>query len=345
MKVKILIWILAMLLFNPMDSYLAAQVVTEKNYKLEENVTWGEPEETPLSLDIYTPDQAGDQLLPVLIIYHGGGWLINDKSIMNDMASYIANTGKYVVCNVDYRLLTANDNTVTLNEIVEDAMGALLWVKENIVKYSGDPEKIAVTGDSAGGQLASLVVNGSYHLGLERFNNNSTEYYPSYLPAGKNIENLQARDLKVQAVLLSYPAVDLYAAALNGFESPENPFWAMGNGEARGMFGPGIDAMSHPHFYKMVSPIYTVPDSYTHKLPPHFVQVGTQDNVTPPFMVQRYVDSLEINGQDVIYWMHKDRGHAYLDSGSNEVLNVNFRDDAIPAIERMLDFMDSVFYN
>jgi hypothetical protein len=54
-------------------------------------------------------------------MFHGGGWLINDKSIMDQAAKYMASNGEYVVCNVDYRLLGDQGNTVTLNEIVNDA--------------------------------------------------------------------------------------------------------------------------------------------------------------------------------------------------------------------------------
>src|SRR5690606_38931863 len=104
------------------------------NYTLHHDVMWAEPKGHSLTMDIYTPNN-GKTNYPVLIIYHGGGWLINDKSIMDEMSQYIASNSNYVVCNVDYRLLTANDNTTTMNEIIEDAMGAVLWVKEHITKY------------------------------------------------------------------------------------------------------------------------------------------------------------------------------------------------------------------
>jgi acetyl esterase/lipase len=48
---------------------------------------------------------------------------------------------------------------VTLNQIVEDAFGAVLWVKDNVGHYRGDPSRIAVTGDSAGGHLSAMIVN------------------------------------------------------------------------------------------------------------------------------------------------------------------------------------------
>ena len=71
----------------------------------------------------------------MLVIWHGGGWLINNETIMDDMASYVATKGEYVVCNVNYRLLGDLENTVTLNSIVEDVFGSLLWIKHHIEQY------------------------------------------------------------------------------------------------------------------------------------------------------------------------------------------------------------------
>ena len=91
-------------------------------------------------MDIYTP-RKGEESYPILVIYHGGGWLINDKSIMDQMSKYLATNSKYVICNVNYRLLSDNDNTITLNQTIEDAFGAILWIKDNIADYKGDKTK------------------------------------------------------------------------------------------------------------------------------------------------------------------------------------------------------------
>ena len=128
-----------------------------EQYDLVKDIIWASPEGFDLTLDIYSPKS--EEKLPVLIIYHGGGWLINDKSIMDQMSQYIATNSKYVVCNVNYRLLSDKENSISMHEIVEDAFGALLWVNENIHKYNGDNSKIAVTGDSAGAHLAAMIVN------------------------------------------------------------------------------------------------------------------------------------------------------------------------------------------
>ena len=105
-----------------------------EQYDLVKDIIWASPEGFDLTLDIYSPKS--EEKLPVLIIYHGGGWLINDKSIMDQMSQYIATNSQYVVCNVNYRLLSDKENSISLHEIVEDAFGALLWVNENIHKYN-----------------------------------------------------------------------------------------------------------------------------------------------------------------------------------------------------------------
>jgi acetyl esterase len=116
------------------------------------DILWASPKGFNLTMDIYTPT-TGKASYPVIIMFHGGGWLINNKNIMTQSAAYLATNGEYVVCNVNYRLLGDLNNTVKMNEIVEDAFGAVLWVKDNISTYKGDATKIIVTGDSAGGQL------------------------------------------------------------------------------------------------------------------------------------------------------------------------------------------------
>ena len=106
------------------------------NYVLAEDVVWSSPKGMDLTLDIYTP-KSSRSTNPVLIIFHGGGWLMNDNSIMDQMSQYLATNSEYVICNVNYRLLSDLDNTVALNEIVEDAFGARFMDQRKHCKVQG----------------------------------------------------------------------------------------------------------------------------------------------------------------------------------------------------------------
>ena len=159
------------------------------NYVLAEDVVWSSPEGIDLTLDIYTPNSS-KSTNPVLIIFHGGGWLINDNSIMDQMSQYLATNSEYVICNVNYRLLSDLNNKVTLDEIIEDAFGAVLWVKNNIEKYGGDKTKIAVTGDSAGAHLSAMIVNSGKALSSKDNYEESLKFNPTWLPPNKTAEQI-----------------------------------------------------------------------------------------------------------------------------------------------------------
>ncbi len=314
-------------------------------YSVSRDVLWASPDGFDLTMDIYTPNSGADSY-PVVIIYHGGGWLINDKSIMDQMAKYLATNSDYVICNVNYRLLVDNDNTVTLNQIVEDAFGAVLWVKDNISKYRGDKTQVAVTGDSAGGHLSAMILNRGDRLISGKYSEQSLGFNPSYLPAGKTAEQVaQHQGLDVQAAILSYGSYDLYQGSLQGFESIKNPFWLMGGVLARGLFGGEFNAEDNPSLYKAVSPIYNIPNSVERELPPQLLTVGSEDFIMTPASVKNYMAKLKAAGHSVQYWEHEGRGHAFLDSGSGSLLSDGFEINAPPALDVMIAFLNRVFYS
>lgn len=314
--------------------------------KVYREIEWSSPEGFPLTMDIHVP-QTGKESYPVLVIYHGGGWLVNDQSIMEEPSAYISGHGEYIVCNVNYRLLGDNNNTTRMNDIIEDVFGALLWIKENIADYGGNPNNVAVTGDSAGGHLASSILNMGRNLGTGEFSPENLKFHPTYIPNGLTIEEIIKKDmLKVQAAIISYGAFDIYESAKNGnFESKENAFWSFANAEARGLFGPDYSVGQNPELYKAVSPLYNIPEASEYKLPPQLFTVGSEDNLTTPESVKAYVEKLKAAGQQAELWIYEGRPHAFLDSGSNEFLGTSFEKDAIQAIERMKEFLNGVFYS
>lgn len=323
---------------------LAVSAQKLNKYTLAENVLWASPGDFDLTMDIYTPDTGKDSY-PVLIIFHGGGWLINNKSIMNDLSKYVVEHGEYVVCNVNYRLLGDQHNTVTMNQIVEDALGAVVWVQNNIQEYKGNPKKVAVTGDSAGGHLAEMVLIGGFNLSDTGFEQPPYGFKPTYLPEGVTCKELMKRGgIQVQGAVISYGAFDIYANALGGYEKPSNFFWQMGGAEARSLFGGIVTPENNPGFYKIVSPIHNIPLAYERSLPPQLFTVGSKDNLTTPESIKDYVDRLHEAGHKVEYWVHEGRPHAFMDSGSNEYLNISWEADGVPAMPKVMGFLDKVFY-
>ncbi|MCM1505459.1 MAG: alpha/beta hydrolase fold domain-containing protein, partial [Muribaculum sp.] len=109
-----------------------------------------------MHVDIFRPDD--DKVYPALLMVHGGGWNSGDKSLQVPIAQQIASHG-YVTIPVEYRLIPEAVYPAGLH----DLKTAVRWVRANADKYGIDPDKIAISGCSAGAQLATLigVTNGS----------------------------------------------------------------------------------------------------------------------------------------------------------------------------------------
>ncbi|RZA04533.1 MAG: alpha/beta hydrolase [Moraxellaceae bacterium] len=311
-------------------------------FKVHKDILWASPKNFPLTADIYVP-QTGKKNYPVLVIYHGGGWLINTNAIMNSMSEYIASHSDIIVANMNYRVMPSNNNTTTMNEIVEDVFGGVLWVKDNIAHYGGDPKRVAVTGDSAGGHLTAMLLMSGRKLESDGFAGKTLGFNPTYLPAGNTAEKIAKKDgLKIQAAVISYGAFDLYETVKNGFETPSNFFWKFAKAEPRGLFGSNVNLDKNPDYYKAVSPIYNIPKRSQYKLPPQFVHVGSNDKLTTPELVKNYVDALKKAGQPVEHKVYTGPNHAFLDGGTNDDLGNKFERDAPQALDDIISFLNKV---
>lgn len=100
---------------------------------------------------VYRPSD--DQELPVVIFYHGGGWVLCDLDSHDALARQIARQANCVVVSVDYRRAPECKFPVPL----EDAYSAICWVAENATTLGLDSTRLVVAGDSAGGNLAAAV--------------------------------------------------------------------------------------------------------------------------------------------------------------------------------------------
>lgn len=100
---------------------------------------------------VYTP--GGDGPFPILVEYHGGGWVVGDLEAQDFDCRAIANAARCVVVSVDYRLAPEHKFPVP----AEDAYQAACWVADNSLLLGGNGGSIAVGGASAGANLATVV--------------------------------------------------------------------------------------------------------------------------------------------------------------------------------------------
>jgi len=100
---------------------------------------------------LYTP--AGNAPFPALVYYHGGGWVLGSIESHDGVCRTLANAAGCAVVSVDYRLAPEHKFPAA----AEDAYAALQWVATNAHDMDVDPARIAIGGDSAGGNLTAVV--------------------------------------------------------------------------------------------------------------------------------------------------------------------------------------------
>jgi acetyl esterase len=117
---------------------------------------------------VYRPLDAGPEPLAVAAFFHGGGWVVCGLDSHDGMCRAISNASGCVVMAVDYRL--APEHRFPAG--VEDAYAAVSWLADHAAEIGGDPSRLAVVGDSAGGNVAAVVAlmardRGGPALGLQ----------------------------------------------------------------------------------------------------------------------------------------------------------------------------------
>jgi acetyl esterase len=104
-----------------------------------------------ITVRVYSP--AGHGPHPVLVFYHGGGWVIGDLYTHDGLCRSIVNAAGCAVASVDYRLAPEFKYPVA----VDDSYAGLKWVVASAARLGLDPARVAVGGDSAGGNLAAAM--------------------------------------------------------------------------------------------------------------------------------------------------------------------------------------------
>ncbi len=291
------------------------------NIKVIHDVVYAKPGVKTLKYDVYAPKGADN--LPCIVIIHGGGWSSNNEDIMRGLARELTKRNEFVVFSIDYRWinnLDGDEEPNYMHHLIEDVFGAIAHIQQNAKKYGGDPTRIAVTGDSAGGHLSESAATLSTMIGDRGFGEQTGvyEYLPTYIPKGKTVDQVREEILTaIKAVAPSYGPS--HASEFKMFiQQTDETYW---------------DA---------VSPSKHVPNVKERALP-HFIVRGTEDPLINHEMVQGYVDILEEAGQYVEYVQVDGAGHAFFDWKPDATTRATFIKFGISHASMMREFFLDVF--
>lgn len=142
-------WI-AVTLFLWSCVHIAPACAADPKLSVQRNLVFHEVDGEKLQADLYRPDD--DEVRPIVVLIHGGGWATGDKWNMADHARELARAG-FVVLNINYRLAPKHKFPAQ----VDDCRAALKWVAQEAAQHRIDPNRIGVYGYSAGAHLAALI--------------------------------------------------------------------------------------------------------------------------------------------------------------------------------------------
>jgi acetyl esterase len=136
----------------------------------------------PIPVRIYTPEGAGP--FPILVYFHGGGWVVCSIETHDAWCRHITNSIGCVVVSVNYRQAPEHPFPAA----VDDAFAAVQWAATHGASFNGDSSRLAVAGDSAGGNLAAAVAlitrdQGGPKLAYQVLITPATDYYDLEQPA------------------------------------------------------------------------------------------------------------------------------------------------------------------
>jgi acetyl esterase len=297
-------------------SFIEQSAVSHIN--VTDDVVYAKPGVKALKYDVFSPK--GARNLPCIVIIHGGGWNANDEDIMRGLARELTKGGRFVVFSIDYRWLGKADGDATSNtmaNLIEDAFGAIAHIMEHAKEYGGDPTRIGLTGDSAGGHLsaaASLMTN---MIGSRGFGKTPGvfEFMPSYLPKNKSVDQLRTEMLSsIKAAAPSY-----------------------------GVFGPTMLKGFSAEDADAVAPLDHIPTASDRSVP-LFLTRGTKDPLISNASVTEFVDALVKAGQRVEYVQVGGASHAFFDWKPDARTKATFAQYGVYYAAEMKAFFASVLY-
>ncbi|MDX1505214.1 MAG: alpha/beta hydrolase [Spongiibacter sp.] len=242
-----------------------------------QNIPYCDATGSPLHVDIYQRRDCPKNA-PVLFQIHGGAWLQNLGSKEQQalpLMRRLALEG-WVCVSVQYRL----SPKATFPDHIIDCKKALVWVKENIHRYGGNPEFIVATGGSAGGHLSSLLALSA----------NAPEFQPGF----------EQMDTRVQGCVPIYGVYD--------FTNSENQRGDSGLEKMVADKVLKITRSENPGLWRQASPLYWVNE----QAPPFLLIHGEADTLVPVEESRLlYAKLKEVSHQPVAYAELPDAQHAF----------------------------------
>lgn len=225
----------------------------------------------------YPRHRDGESPKPVLFQIHGGGWTVGRKDdgqaipLMNHMAKR-----GWICVATSYRL----SPSATFPDHIVDCKQALVWIKEHITDYGGDPNFIVVTGGSAGGHLSSLVA----------LSDGFAEFQPGF----------EDKDTSVQAAVPFYGIYD--------FTDESNHYPHEGVLELLEESMMKLSLHTSEDAYRKASPLHHVSERAPHM----FVIQGEKDSLVPVAGAPEFVEKLkDVSKNKVVYLQLEDAQHAF----------------------------------
>jgi acetyl esterase len=159
----------------------------------------------PLPSRLYIPPlPSPTAAAPLLVYYHGGGWVIGDLDMYDGVCRLLASASGCMVLSVGYRLAPEHPFPAA----VEDAFAAFKWSVANAAELGADPKRIGVGGDSAGGNMAAVVsrmaVEGGGAVPAMQL---------LFYPVTDSIEDTRSRLLFAEGYILTKADMDEFEAA------------------------------------------------------------------------------------------------------------------------------------
>jgi len=245
-----------------------------------DGIVYGERHGNPLTMDLIRPPKPNGIAVAVMV---SGGWKSGapGETPVPLVAPLLrAGYTVFAICHL-------SQPEATVMEIIEDAHRGIRFIRFHADDYGIDPDRIGVTGGSAGGHLSLMLATGAGSGQVDAE------------------DPIDQESSSVQAVAIFFPVTDL----LEMGDSTENPGDGGPPTSFLDCFGPGIDEMqTWKKVGRHCSPIYHITDD----LPPTLIYHGDSDTLTPLDQSQRFQERAGELGLDVQLVIHRGGGHGWL---------------------------------